>query len=360
MQPVTVLALGLTGAALGYGLRRRFHWASKIGFVALFLGLLLPLIDLPWLKAEGLGVMVAGLSLAAGMALFERRQQNLRLKTDPPTHRFCHNCANPLTSKEEDGKKLLVCSKCPVSFLDPKHLKTGRPSYHFCWNCATPLTTIQFEGKTKHACPNCPVVFWDNPLPVAGAIIPSGNGIVLIKRGVEPRIGKWALPAGYVDSFETPDEAVVRESKQEATIDITIDYQLCMLKPPNANQFIVFYVAKRTDQVPQPGSDATEAKVFPLDQLPEDIAFPLHRQVIEQYIASLPKPRRPENPASVYIREHYAELPVNNWVAVSKDGLVAHDADIEALNAKIAEKGIPLSDLTIAFIEPPAPAIVRQ
>lgn len=166
-------------------------------------------------------------------------------------------------------------------------LKVGRPAFRFCPNCATRLAEREFEGKKKLACPFCTYVHWNNPIHVAVALVPHRDGLVLVKRKVEPKVGMWAMPAGYLETGEGPEAAAVREAKEEAGIDIEIERHLVNLPLPAVNQVLMVFLAKPIDQTPMPGSDAEKAEVFPLDALPADIAFPLHKKVIEEWRDSL-------------------------------------------------------------------------
>ena len=51
---------------------------------------------------------------------------------------------------------------------------------------------------------------------MAGTVFTLDGGIVLLKRGVEPALGKWVFPSGYVDRGETVQDAAIRETKEES------------------------------------------------------------------------------------------------------------------------------------------------
>ena len=179
-------------------------------------------------------------------------------------------------------------SKSLKAKADFEALKTARPQFKFCPSCRSPLTERVIDDKKRLACTHCTFVYWNNPLPVAAAVVPhKSGGIVLVKRGVEPRKGSWCLPAGFMEVGETPEQGAARESGEEAKIEIEVEHLIHTFAPPNTPQVLMFFVAKEIDQLPSPGSDATEARVFQLDELPEDIAFSSHVEAIKRWRASV-------------------------------------------------------------------------
>jgi NADH pyrophosphatase NudC (nudix superfamily) len=84
--------------------------------------------------------------------------------------------------------------------------------YSFCPICGTTLQIGMIDGKERKYCPQCDFVDYKNPLPVALAIAIKGKDFLLIKRGIPPRKGVWASPAGFIEIGETAEEACLRES----------------------------------------------------------------------------------------------------------------------------------------------------
>lgn len=157
--------------------------------------------------------------------------------------------------------------------------------WRYCPWCRARLEVAQIEGKEKRKCPKCNFVHWDNPRPVAVVLIPTvDGGLVLIRRNVEPRKGKTALPGGFVESFETLVAGAKREALEETGIEVEIERELCVLTPPGVNEHLHFFLAKPTAAKPKKGSDAAEAFIAYRDNIPADIAFQTHRQVIDEWL----------------------------------------------------------------------------
>ena len=87
----------------------------------------------------------------------------------------------------------------------------------FCMHCGQRLTTAIPEGDRKRrlVCFDCGFVHYINPRPVAGVIPVREDGhLLLVRRAIEPRIGSWVFPGGFMDVGETAEEAGARETRE--------------------------------------------------------------------------------------------------------------------------------------------------
>jgi hypothetical protein len=94
----------------------------------------------------------------------------------------------------------------------------GSPIRH-CRQCGTAVEhRIPDDGDTKlrAVCPSCHTIHYVNPLNVVGTIPVWGDKVLLCKRNIEPRKGKWTLPAGFMELGETTAEGAARETTEEA------------------------------------------------------------------------------------------------------------------------------------------------
>ncbi len=86
----------------------------------------------------------------------------------------------------------------------------------YCPMCRQELVTSQVGGRDRLICSSdgCDYIKWDNPVPVVAAIVELDGRIILIRNKSWPE--KWSgLVAGFLESGETPDEAVLREVREE-------------------------------------------------------------------------------------------------------------------------------------------------
>jgi ADP-ribose pyrophosphatase YjhB (NUDIX family) len=159
-----------------------------------------------------------------------------------------------------------------------------------CPFCAGALKDKQLDGLVKQVCTQCDSVRWDSPVPVVATFIPLKEGVVLVQRGVEPFVGKWCLPRGFMKTGEIPKRAAVRETLEETGLKVWLVRMLnaCNPSPKNfqLNQVTMFYLATMREGELKAGDDAQSVGVFPPDKLP-DICFPSDRLMIEQWYAGL-------------------------------------------------------------------------
>lgn len=102
----------------------------------------------------------------------------------------------------------------------------------------------------------------------------AGLQVLLIRRGLEPFIGSWALPGGFVDMDENLDEAARRELLEETHLKGVFLEQLFTFGDPGRDPrgrvvSVAYYALVRPDQHPATGdSDASEAAWHPVNKLP--------------------------------------------------------------------------------------------
>lgn len=105
--------------------------------------------------------------------------------------------------------------------------------------------------------------------------------ILLVKRGVEPGKGLWALPGGHVEWGQTAEEAVRQEVKEETGLEVVTMKLVAVFSRPDrepSQKITLAYRAEATGES-RPGDDALQALFYPLDELPAEIAFD-HREII--------------------------------------------------------------------------------
>jgi len=130
-----------------------------------------------------------------------------------------------------------------------------------------------------------------SPFPAVDAVIHlPGRGVVLVRRRYDPP--GWALPGGFVEWGESVEQAAVREAKEETGLDIVLTGLLGVYSDPARDPrrhtiSTVFTAMALNPEALLGGDDAAEARIFPLGQWPEPVAFD-HARILADYMARLP------------------------------------------------------------------------
>ncbi len=121
-------------------------------------------------------------------------------------------------------------------------------------------------------------------IEIEDASSPSKAGCVVLIRRRNPPFG-WAIPGGFVDYGETLEAAAVREAREETGLEVSLVRQFHAYSDPSRDprkHTISMVFIARARGVPVGADDATEARVFPVDALPEPMAFD-HGDILRDY-----------------------------------------------------------------------------
>jgi ADP-ribose pyrophosphatase YjhB (NUDIX family) len=151
----------------------------------------------------------------------------------------------------------------------------------FCPRCAQPLVARDVEGRDLPACPDCEYIAFRDPKVVAVALLLEDGGIWLIRRAIEPCVGEWALPGGYVDWDEHPSAAAVRECREEIGCDVEVERLVGVQHAAFADGGVVVigYAGRIVAGTPGAGSEVLEVGHFALPDVPP-LAFETHRALL--------------------------------------------------------------------------------
>ena len=163
---------------------------------------------------------------------------------------------------------------------------------NFCSNCGGSLAyrIPPEDDRPRFVCNSCHLIHYQNPKLVVGCI-PEWNGkILLCRRAIPPRYGKWTIPAGYLENGETVSEGAIRETLEEAgaKVDNLVPYALLNLA--FINQVYLIFRCRLTDPKFFPGNESLEVKLYREEDIPwQDIAFPVIGEALRLYYLDRPK-----------------------------------------------------------------------
>jgi len=145
-------------------------------------------------------------------------------------------------------------------------------------------------GEKRPACPSCGWVHYEDPKVAAGVLIVRGREVLLVRRTLDPFIGQWSIPAGFVNAFEDPDAAALRECKEETGLNAELDGLFDLLtgrEHIRGSDIFLIYRAHVLSGTLQAADDADQVGWFSLDELPP-LAFESTRKVLAKARASIP------------------------------------------------------------------------
>ena len=157
----------------------------------------------------------------------------------------------------------------------------------FCRNCGTAVVyRVPDDGDTRQraVCPSCETIHYQNPLTVVGTVPHWGEKVLLCKRNIEPRWGKWTLPAGFMELGETTLQGAARETDEESGAKFEMEGLITVMSVPRVGQVHLFYMARLLSDQFDPGHETIEARLFTEDEIPwEEIAFKTVKETLLRY-----------------------------------------------------------------------------
>ena len=163
------------------------------------------------------------------------------------------------------------------------------PPIRHCRQCGAPVVyRLPDDGDTKQRaiCSACHTVHYENPLNVVGTVPMLGDKVLLCKRNIEPRKGKWTLPAGFMELDETTAEGAARETLEEAGAQFEMGPLFSLLNVRRVGQVHFFYRATLLNDQFDPGPETMEARLFAEEDIPwDELSFRTVRETLLRYFA---------------------------------------------------------------------------
>ena len=158
---------------------------------------------------------------------------------------------------------------------------------NFCSQCGQPvsLQVPAGDNRPRHVCGGCGHVHYQNPLVVVGCVPGYRGSILLCRRAIEPRRGFWTVPAGFMEIGETPGEAALRETWEEAEARVELGALFAVVDVVQARQVHVFFRATLQEPVFGAGEETLESRLFTPATVPwAEMAFPSVTLALERYL----------------------------------------------------------------------------
>ena len=167
----------------------------------------------------------------------------------------------------------------------------GLREWRWCPRCRAELE----RGEVKVSCPACGLVQYANSEPTASAVIRDDLGrLLLARRAAPPHVGRWDLPGGFLEEGEHPLDALRRELREEAGVEIeplelaAIEMDVYGDDDGSPWTLNLYWEARIVSGELTPDDDVGELRWFSPGELPPDdeIAFANVAQVLARFRGS--------------------------------------------------------------------------
>lgn len=156
----------------------------------------------------------------------------------------------------------------------------------YCSNCSATVKLLIPTGDSlpRYVCTTCHVIHYQNPKMVVGCIPEWEDKVLLCRRAIEPRLGWWTLPAGFMENNETLAQAAARETLEEANARVEIGDLYAIYSLPHISQVYFLFRARLLDLDFSPGIESLEVKLMSEQEIPwEEMAFRVIHDPLKQY-----------------------------------------------------------------------------
>lgn len=158
---------------------------------------------------------------------------------------------------------------------------------NFCSHCGSGEIALRIpagDSLPRFVCASCGTIHYQNPKVVVGCLPEHGDEVLLCRRAIEPRLGKWTLPAGFLENGESLATGAERETVEEARAHVDIGDLYTVISLPYINQVYVMFRAQLLDLDFGPGPESLEVRLFHEEDVPwEELAFRTITRTLRNY-----------------------------------------------------------------------------
>lgn len=155
----------------------------------------------------------------------------------------------------------------------------------------------------RYVCEACGTIHYQNPRLIVGCVPEHEGRILLCRRAIEPRLGFWTVPAGFMENGETLQQAAARESQEEALAEVEIGSLLSIVHVLHAHQVHVFFRAALRKPEHGAGAESLETALVRPEEIPwAELAFPSTEFTLRRYLEDRAAGREPHHFTSLQRR----------------------------------------------------------
>lgn len=157
----------------------------------------------------------------------------------------------------------------------------------FCSSCGAAVSQKIPAGdnRLRYVCGQCETIHYQNPTIITGCIPVYGEQVLLCRRAIEPRLGFWTLPAGFLELNETVAEGAARETWEEAEAEVIVSQLYRVYNLAYIGQVYMMHIAELPNlKFAQSTSESLEVRLFSEREIPwQDMAFRTVANTLRDY-----------------------------------------------------------------------------
>ena len=157
---------------------------------------------------------------------------------------------------------------------------------HYCNQCGSAQLTQQVPDGDTHSrivCEKCHYIHYQNPKIITSCLPIWEDKVMLCKRAIEPCLGLWTLPGGYMENDENLEEAAIRETWEEAGAKVNQLQLYLVVSHPHRSVSMTF-LGQLCDLKFAPGIESLDVQLFTQQEIPwKEIAFQFVNQALTYY-----------------------------------------------------------------------------
>ena len=172
----------------------------------------------------------------------------------------------------------------------------------FCPACGRPVEprTLEADHRPRLVCSEGHIT-WRNPRVVVGTLPIEGGRVYLGRRAIEPALGKWGNPSGYLELGESAQEGARRETEEETRLRVEVGRLVGVYSRPSVGIVTIAFEATVVGGEPEPAAETSEVRAFTPDEIPwSEIAFTTAESALRDWVLTLPG-RGPRHEPELYV-----------------------------------------------------------
>jgi 8-oxo-dGTP diphosphatase len=153
----------------------------------------------------------------------------------------------------------------------------------YCPHCGGPISHRSVDGQLRPSCVTCNATFYQDPKLAVAVLVETSDGLVLQRRKIDPGMGKWTFPSGYVERGERVEDAAVREAAEETGLNVQLDGLIGLYSHSGNPVVLAVFAAEAIGGAFTVSEESHEVGAFPPDKLPE-LAFEHDPEIVAEWL----------------------------------------------------------------------------